>query len=96
MNVEDAALLLLILLPSSYENFVQPFIVNENSISLEEVRSAFHAREMRQKGTSTSTEDHAWELMVNKGSKNKKNKKKQFFGSKLLEYVCTWCKKKGT
>lgn len=55
VNDEDAALLLLISLPSSYENFVQPFIVNKDIISLEEVRSALHAREMRQKGTGTST-----------------------------------------
>lgn len=95
VNDEDTALLLLISLPSSYENFVQPFIVNNDSISLEEVRSALHAREMRQKSTGTSTEDHASGLMANKGSKNKKNKKKQFSGSKLPKDVCAWCKEKG-
>ncbi|OAE30778.1 hypothetical protein AXG93_4876s1190 [Marchantia polymorpha subsp. ruderalis] len=93
VNDEDVALLILISLPSSYENFVQHFIVNKDSISLEEVRSALHAREIRQKGTST--EYHASGLMANKGSKNKKNKKKQFSGSILPKDVCAWCKEKG-
>lgn len=95
VNDEDVAVLLLISLPSSYENFVQPFIFNKDNISLEEVRSALHAREMGQKGIGTSTEDHASGLMANKGSKNKKNKKKQFYGSKLCKDVCAWCKEKG-
>ncbi|OAE22245.1 hypothetical protein AXG93_412s1350 [Marchantia polymorpha subsp. ruderalis] len=47
------------------------------------------------KGTSTSTEYHASELMANKGSKNKKNNKKQFSGSNLHKDVCAWCKEKG-
>ena len=41
---EDAALVLLVSLPLSYENFVQSFIVGKDTISLEEVRSSLHSR----------------------------------------------------
>jgi len=39
---EDAALLLLVPLPLSYENFVESFIVNKVTVTLEEVRSTLH------------------------------------------------------
>ena len=42
---EDAALILLVSLPPSYENFVQSFIVGKDSVSLEEVRSSLHSRQ---------------------------------------------------
>jgi len=35
---EDAALILLVSLPPSYENFVQSFTVGKDTVSLEEVR----------------------------------------------------------
>ena len=34
---EDVALLLLVSLPSSYDNFVQSFVVGKDTVSLEEV-----------------------------------------------------------
>ena len=40
---EDAALVLLVSLPNSYENFVQSFIGSKDTVSLEEVRSALHS-----------------------------------------------------
>lgn len=43
---EDAALILLVSLPNSYENFVQSFIGSKDTVSLEEVRSALHSREL--------------------------------------------------
>lgn len=39
---EDAALLLLVSLSQSYENFVQYFVVRKDTISREEVRSSLH------------------------------------------------------
>jgi len=39
---EDVALLLLVPLPLSYENFVESFIVNKVTVTLEEVRSTLH------------------------------------------------------
>ncbi|CAM8961497.1 unnamed protein product [Rhodiola kirilowii] len=42
---EDAALILLVSLPMSYENFVESFIAGKDSLSPEDVRSALHTRE---------------------------------------------------
>jgi hypothetical protein len=44
---EDAALILLVSLPPSFENLVNSFCVGRDTISLEEVRSALHSRELR-------------------------------------------------
>ena len=53
---EDAALLLLVSLPLSYENFVESTIGGRDTITLEEVRSALHTREIRHKATGTVTD----------------------------------------
>ncbi|KAL9242034.1 hypothetical protein vseg_016079 [Gypsophila vaccaria] len=44
---EDAALILLVSLPNSYENFVESFVVGKETLTLEEVKSALHTRELR-------------------------------------------------
>ncbi|OAE31581.1 hypothetical protein AXG93_3415s1410 [Marchantia polymorpha subsp. ruderalis] len=44
---EYDALILLVFLPLSYENFLQSFIVGKETVSLEEVRSSLHNRELR-------------------------------------------------
>ena len=41
---EDAALILLVSLPSSFENFVESFVVGKDSLTLEEVKVALHTR----------------------------------------------------
>jgi hypothetical protein len=54
---EDAALILLVSLPPSYENFVSSFTVGRETVTLEEVRAGLHSNELRKKasaGTSTS------------------------------------------
>ncbi|KAJ4714183.1 Retrovirus-related Pol polyprotein from transposon TNT 1-94 [Melia azedarach] len=56
---EDAALILLVSLPLSYENFVQSFIVGKDTVSLEEVRSSLHTRELRHKATGTGADNQA-------------------------------------
>ena len=89
---EDATLILLVSLPPSYENFVQSFIVNKGSITLEEVRSALHSRELRHKGAGASAEDQASGLMAQGGGKRGK---KKLTGSKLPKDICAWCKEKG-
>jgi LTR polyprotein gag-polypeptide-like protein len=52
---EDATLILLVSLPLSYENFVQSFIVGKDTITLEEVRSSLHTRELCHKTTGSIT-----------------------------------------
>jgi len=44
---EDAALILLVSLPLSYENFRESFISGKYSLYVEEVRYALHSRELR-------------------------------------------------
>ena len=44
---EDAALILLVYLPSSYENFVESFVVGKDSLTLEEVKAALQTRQIR-------------------------------------------------
>ncbi|KAJ4711603.1 Retrovirus-related Pol polyprotein from transposon TNT 1-94 [Melia azedarach] len=70
---EDAALILLVSLPLSYENFVQSFIVGKDTVSLEEVRSSLHTRELRHKATGTDNKGFSFQgeggvLHVCKGS----------------------------
>lgn len=68
---EDAALILLVSLPLSYENFVQSFIVGKDTVTLEEVRSALHTRELRHKAAGNITDSQAAGLVVS-SSKGRK------------------------
>ena len=76
---EDAALILLVSLPLSYENFVQSFIVGKETVSLEEVRSSLHNRELRHNavGSGSGTDNQASGLMANGSKDGKKGKKKK-------------------
>ena len=96
---EDAALILLVSLPNSYENFVQSFIGSKDTVSLEEVRSALHSRELRHKASGSGTDDQASGLFVGGGmnfGKGKKSKDKRSFskGPKPTD-ICNYCKEKG-
>nr|GEZ14009.1 retrovirus-related Pol polyprotein from transposon TNT 1-94 [Tanacetum cinerariifolium] len=44
---EDAALILLVSLPPSFKNFVNSFGVGKDTITLEDVRSSLHSRELQ-------------------------------------------------
>ena len=43
---EDVALILLVSLPNSYENFVESFVVGKDPLILEEVKVALYTREL--------------------------------------------------
>ena len=73
---EDAALILLVSLPSSYENFVQSFVVGKDTITLEEVRSSLHTRELRHKATGTVIDNQATRLVATSWVKGQGNSKK--------------------
>ena len=45
---ENATLILLVSLLSSFENFVESFTVYKDSLTIEEVNIALHTRELRQ------------------------------------------------
>ncbi|GJV58035.1 hypothetical protein Tco_1459040 [Tanacetum coccineum] len=51
---EDAALILLVSLPPSFENFVNSFVVGKDTITLEDVRFSLHFRELRHQASGTS------------------------------------------
>ncbi|GJX46602.1 hypothetical protein Tco_0271792 [Tanacetum coccineum] len=50
---EDAALINLVSLPPSFENFMNSFVVGKNTITLEDVRSSLHSRELRHQASGT-------------------------------------------
>ncbi|GKE27235.1 hypothetical protein Tco_1442619 [Tanacetum coccineum] len=50
---EDAALVLLVSLPSSFESFVSLFVVGKDTITLEDVRSSLHSRELCQQASGS-------------------------------------------
>ena len=96
---EDAALILLVSLPLSYENFVQSFIGGKDTVTLEEVRSALHSRELRHKAAGNVTDNQAAGLVVSSGKgklgKKKSGNKKQFSKGPKPDDVCNYCKEKG-
>ncbi|GKB23384.1 RNA-directed DNA polymerase, eukaryota [Tanacetum coccineum] len=51
---EDDALILLVLLPPSFKNFMISFVVGKDIITLENVRSSLHSRELRHQASGTS------------------------------------------
>ncbi|GJR51302.1 hypothetical protein Tco_1401823 [Tanacetum coccineum] len=50
---EDAALVLLVSLPPSFISFVSSFVVGKDTITLEDVRSSLHSRELRQQASGS-------------------------------------------
>nr|GEV45825.1 retrovirus-related Pol polyprotein from transposon TNT 1-94 [Tanacetum cinerariifolium] len=53
---EDAALVLLVSFPPSFESFVSSFVVGKDIITLEDVRSSLHSREFRQQASGSGYE----------------------------------------
>ncbi|KAJ4720887.1 Retrovirus-related Pol polyprotein from transposon TNT 1-94 [Melia azedarach] len=96
---EDAALILLVSLPLLYENFVQSFIVGKDAVSLEEVRSSLHTRELRHKATGTGADNQAAGLVASgsygHGNSGKKKFKKPVSKGPKPNDVCNYCKEKG-
>ncbi|KAJ4705025.1 Retrovirus-related Pol polyprotein from transposon TNT 1-94 [Melia azedarach] len=75
---EDAALILFVSLPLSYENFVQSFIIRKDTVSLEEVRSSLHTRELRHKATGTGADNQAARLVASGSYSHGNSGKKKF------------------
>ncbi|KAG6385324.1 hypothetical protein SASPL_154157 [Salvia splendens] len=91
---EDAALIMLVSLSESYKNFVESFMTGKETLSLEDVRSALHIREDRQKATSSATENLASGLSVT-GKGQKKQNSKSSKGPKATDDICRYCKEPG-
>ncbi|KAG6434426.1 hypothetical protein SASPL_106060 [Salvia splendens] len=90
---EDVALILLVSLPESYENFVESFMTGKETLSLEDVRSVLHIREDRQRTTSSATKIQASGLSATGQKKfgKKKSNSKGFKGGD----ICRYCKEPG-
>ena len=102
---EDTTLLLLVSLPLSYENFVQSFVVRKDTVSLEEVRSSLHTRELRQMTSSSGVDNSGSGLIATSSNKGRgcfeRNDKKGKRRSKSKARhpnprdICNYCKKPG-
>ena len=95
---EDVALILLVSLPLSYENFVQYFIISKDYVSLKEVRSSLHTRELHHKAYgSTGTDNQVSELVASSdkghGKKNFKKPGNSKGGPKPND-ICNYYKEK--
>ncbi|KAG6418969.1 hypothetical protein SASPL_121176 [Salvia splendens] len=96
---KDAVLILLVSLPESYENFVESFMTGKETLSLEDVLSAFHIRKDRQQPASLATESQASGLSATgtgqKKSGKKKSKSKGGTKDFQLGDICRYCKEPG-
>ncbi|CAL1408658.1 unnamed protein product [Linum trigynum] len=95
---EDAALILLVSLPQSYENFVDSFIAGKDSLSLEDVRSALHTREVRHKASGSGSENQASGLASTSSRRQQSGNRKANTNSNsagLKDDICHYCKEKG-
>nr|KYP35896.1 Retrovirus-related Pol polyprotein from transposon TNT 1-94 [Cajanus cajan] len=94
---EDSAMILLALLPPSYESFVNSLSVGKDFITLEEVKASLHLRDLRHKASASTEEPNGIGLVVTNPSKN--NKKKKDKGKKNSKGnhinpkdICNYCK----
>ena len=96
---EDAALIMLVSLPNSFENFVQSFIVGKDTVKLEEVRSALHSQKLRHKTSNSGTDNQASKLFVSgvtgHGNISTSKDKKSFPRGPKPSDICNYCKEKG-
>ncbi|KAJ9561973.1 hypothetical protein OSB04_007133 [Centaurea solstitialis] len=74
---EDAALILLVSLPPSYKNFVNAFVVGRDTITMEEVRSSLHSRELRHKASGSGSEIQSVGLSVVNGDRDRGREKEK-------------------
>jgi len=81
---EDAAMILLVSLPPSYDSFVNFLSVGKECVTMEEVKSSLYSRELRSKAFGNSEESNGSDLVV---SNYNKNIKKKMFKGKMKNHV---------
>jgi len=95
---EDQALILLCSLSSSFENFVNSMLYGRDTLSLEDVKSALHSKELRQNVSVVGSKDQAEGLFVCSYTKKgrEKSRGKSRSKSRLRKNVeCHYCHKFG-
>ncbi|CAL1380356.1 unnamed protein product [Linum trigynum] len=95
---EDAALILLVSLPQSYENFFDSFIAGKDSLSLEDVRSDLNTREVRHKASDSGSKNQTSGLAATSSRRQQSGNRKANINSNsvgLKDDICHYCKEKG-
>nr|GEV13195.1 retrovirus-related Pol polyprotein from transposon TNT 1-94 [Tanacetum cinerariifolium] len=100
---EDAALVLLVSLPHSFESFVSLFVVGKDTITLEDVRSSLHSRELRQQASKSGYESQSMGLSTTgrEWGRYRFEKGKDNGGASLSSQgpnprdICNYCKETG-
>ncbi|GKE26973.1 retrovirus-related pol polyprotein from transposon TNT 1-94, partial [Tanacetum coccineum] len=103
---KDAALILLVSLPPSFENFVNSFVVGKDTITLEDVRSSLHSRELRHQasgtlesqpvGLSVAGQDRGrHQTQKSKGKGGYKDRSKSRPRGSNPRDTCNYCKEEG-
>ena len=100
---EDAALVLLVSLPPSFESFVSSFVVGKDTITLEDVRSSLHSRELRQQASGSGYESQSMGLSTTSRDRGRyrfeKGKDKGGASSSSRgpnpRDICNYCKETG-
>ena len=64
IDEEDQALILLCSLSPSFKNFVNSMLYGRDTLSLEDVKSILHSKELRQKVSVVGSEDQAEGLFI--------------------------------
>ena len=97
---EDQAILLLCSLPSSYEHFIDTMMYGRESLTLEEVKSALHSKELKKRVSEKNSEGLAESLVV-RGRSEKRNqnngrgRSRSKSKGKPKKYKCFHCHKEG-
>ncbi|GJW19975.1 retrovirus-related pol polyprotein from transposon TNT 1-94 [Tanacetum coccineum] len=100
---EDATLILLVSLPPSFESFVSSFVVGKDTITLEDVRSSLHSRELRQQASGSGYESQSMGLSTTsrdrgryrfEKGKNKGGASSSSQGPNPRD-ICNYCKETG-
>ena len=90
---EDQALILLCLLPSSYDHFMDILMYKNDSLSLEDAKASLNSREFKKQVSISHNDDHTKSLIVRCGINNKGSNSGGMSRSKLKsrKIICFEC-----
>ncbi|GKC35508.1 hypothetical protein Tco_1047892 [Tanacetum coccineum] len=95
---EDATLVLLMLLPPSFESIVSSFVIGKDTITLEDVRSSLHLRELRQQASGSGYDSQSMGLLTTSRDRGRYRFEKYKCGASSSSRghnpidICNYCK----